>query len=111
MHCIAARTARSVKLRYLPVPVDPADATAAQFHHIFAGNYGAGHYAYQWAGVLDANLFARFAAEGVLNPATGRDYAEKVLSAGAERDPADLIRDFLGHDVRLDAALVRDGVR
>ncbi len=101
----------SVKRRHLPVPVDPADATAAHFHHVFASNYGAGHYAYQWAGVLDANLFARFAAEGVLNPATGRDYAEKVLSAGAERDPADLIRDFLGHDVRLDAALIRDGVR
>ncbi|HEY9484800.1 MAG TPA: M3 family metallopeptidase [Micromonosporaceae bacterium] len=102
---------RSVKQRYLPVPVDPADATAAQFHHIFASHYGAGHYAYQWAGVLDANLFTRFADEGVLNPATGRDYAEKVLSPGAEREPADLIRDFLGHDVRLDAALARDGVR
>jgi hypothetical protein len=28
---------------------------------------------------MDADLFTRFAAEGVLNPATGRDYAEKVL--------------------------------
>ena len=100
-----------VKQRHLPVPADPADATAAQFRHAFAGNYGAGHYAYQWAGVLDANLFTRFAAEGILNPATGRDYAEKVLSAGAERDPADLVRDFLGHDISLDALLARDGIR
>jgi oligopeptidase A len=99
-----------VKQRHLSVAVDPADATPAQFHHIFAGTYGAGHYAYQWAGVMDANLFARFAAEGPLNPATGRDYADKVLAAGAERDPADLIRDFLGHDIDLRIALVRDGV-
>jgi Zn-dependent oligopeptidase len=101
----------AVKQRHLPVPVHPADATAAHFRHIFAGHYGAGHYAYQWAGVMDADLFTRFAAEGALNPATGRDYAEKVLSAGAERDPADLIRDFLGRDMALDALLARDGVR
>lgn len=99
-----------IKQRHLPVPVDPADATAAHFHHIFNSNYGAGHYAYQWAGVMDADLFTRFATEGVLNPATGRDYAEKVLSAGAERDPADLIRAFLGRDVGLAASLARDGV-
>ena len=99
------------------MPVNPADATAAHFHHIFSGNYGifsgnygAGHYAYQWAWVMDANLFARFAADGVLNPATGRDYAEKVLAAGAEREPADLIRGFLGHDIDLWIALIRDGV-
>jgi Zn-dependent oligopeptidase len=96
-----------VKQRHLPVPVDPADATAAHFHHIFAGEYGASHYAYQWAGVMDADLFTRFAAEG---PATGRDYAERVLAPGAERDPADLIRDFLGRDVTVRALLVRDGV-
>src|SRR6266498_3430938 len=94
-----------VKQRHLPVPVDPADATAAQFHHIFAGHYGAGHYAYQWASVMDADLFTRFTAEGILNPATGRDYAQKVLSAGAERDPADLIRGFLGRDLNLHAVL------
>ncbi len=66
------RTPWPVKQRHLPVPIDPADATAAQFHHIFSGGYGAGRYAYQWAGVLDAELFTRFATEGVLNPATGR---------------------------------------
>ena len=100
-----------VKQRHLPVPVDPADATAAHFTHIFTGPYGAGHYAYAWAGVMDADLFTRFAAEGILNPTTGRDYAEKVLTPGAERDPADLIRDFLGRNLRPDAALTRDGLR
>jgi Zn-dependent oligopeptidase len=100
-----------VKQRHLPVPIDPADATAAQFHHIFTGDYGAGHYAYRWAGVLAADLFTRFAAEGILNPATGRDYAEKVLSAGAERDPADLIREFLGRDIDEAAGLAHDGVK
>jgi Zn-dependent oligopeptidase len=101
----------TVKQALLPVPVDPADASPAQIAHIFAGEYAAGLYAYQWAGVMDANLFGRFAAEGLLNPAVGRDYAEKVLAPGAERDPADLIRDFLGRDLAIEALLDRDGVR
>jgi Zn-dependent oligopeptidase len=59
---------------------------------------------------MEADLFTRFAAEGILNPATGRDYAERVLAPGAERDPSNLIRDFLGRDVTVQALLVRDGV-
>ena len=101
---------RPVKQRYLPVPIDPRDATAAQFFHIFTAEYGAGHYAYQWAGVLAEDLFTRFAAEGLRNPETGRDYAQKVLAPGAERDPAESIRDFLGRDVSMHALLARDGV-
>jgi oligopeptidase A len=101
---------RSVKQRHLPVPMDPDDATAAHFAHIFGGGYAASHYTYQWAGVLDADLFSRFAAEGTLNPDTGRDYVEKVLAPGAERDPADMVRDFLGRDVSIDAMLARDNV-
>jgi oligopeptidase A len=101
---------RPVKQRHLPVPIDPDDATAAHFFHIFTGGYGAGHYAYQWAGVLAEDLFTRFSVEGLLNPETGRDYAEKVLSPGAERDPVESIRDFLGRDVSMEAMLARDGV-
>ena len=99
-----------MKQRHLPVPVDPVDATAAQFRHVFVNEYGASHHAYQWAGVMDADLFSRFAAEGILNPATGRAYAEGVLAYGAERDPSDLIRGFLGRDVTVQAMLERDGV-
>lgn len=101
----------AVKQRHLPVPVDPADATPAHLQIAMTNQYAAGYYVYQWAGVLTADLFTRFAAEGTLNPRTGRDYATKVLAPGAERDPNDLIRDFLGRDLRLDAALVRDGIK
>jgi oligopeptidase A len=100
----------AVKQRYLPVPVEPDDATIAHFFHIFGSDYEAAHYAYQWAAALDAELFTRFAADGVLNPATGRDYAERVLAPAGEREPADLIRDFLGRDISLDAMLARDGI-
>ncbi|WP_436530934.1 M3 family metallopeptidase [Actinoplanes sp. HUAS TT8] len=101
----------AAKQRLLPVPVDPADESPAQILHTFAGSYGARLYTYQWAGVLDAALFGRFEAEGLLNPATGRDYARTVLAPGAERDPAGMVRDFLGHDLSVDALLERDGVR
>jgi oligopeptidase A len=100
----------AAKQRYLPVPVEPDDATLAQFGHLFGGNYGGGHYTYTWATVLAADLFTRFAAAGVLDPATGRDYAARVLAPGAERDPADLVRDFLGRDPGLAALLAEDGV-
>jgi oligopeptidase A len=99
-----------VKQRHLPVPLDPADATATEYGHVFGGHYGAGHYAYSWAGVLAASLFTRFAAEGLLNPVTGRDYATRVLAPGAERDPAAMVRDFLGHAPSLAALLARDGI-
>jgi oligopeptidase A len=92
------------------VPVHPDDCFAASFRHVFAHGYGGSHYAYRWAEVIGADLFSRFAADGILNPATGRDYAKKVLSRGNEQHPADLVRDFLGRDVSLDSLLRCDGI-
>jgi Zn-dependent oligopeptidase len=100
----------AVKQRYLPVPVHPDDRTVAQFHHIFSAGYAAGHYAYQWAAVMDADLFTRFSTAGILDLGTGREYADRVLAPGNERPPAQLLREFLGRDVTLDAMLRRDGI-
>lgn len=102
--------ARPIKARLLPVPVDPADGSANTFAHIFAGSYAAAYYSYKWAEAIQADLFTRFADEGILSAEVGRDYRDQVLARGDEVDPDVLIFDFLGRPTDPDAMLRRDGV-
>ena len=43
-----------------------------------------------------ADMFARFRAEGVLDPKVGMDYRKKILEVGSSRDEIESVKDFLG---------------
>ncbi len=75
----------------------------AGFGHLFG--YDAGYYGYLWSKVFGDDMFSRFEADGVLSPDVGREYREKVLGPGGSRDPAEILRDFLGREPNQEAFL------
>ncbi len=109
----------SLQFHMQPVPEDLGAATRAwsneysllpmpdyvQFQSAFGhlDGYSAIYYTYRWSKVIADDLFTRFTAEGLRNPATAADYRHAVLDRGGTKPAAELVRDFLGRDVSLDA--------
>ena len=102
-------TARRLWEEIMAFPEDPQAHLAAGFGHMMGG-YDAGYYGYLWSEVFAADLFTRFAREGVLNPDTGRDYRNIILAKGRTEDPDQLLREFLGRNPSEDAFLKQIGI-
>jgi thimet oligopeptidase len=81
----------------------------ASFGHL--NGYHAGYYGYLWSLVYAQDMFSRFEAEGIMNPATAREYRQKVLAKGGTRDALDLVQDFLGREPSSDAFLRHLGLQ
>lgn len=103
---------RTVAQGFMPVPLYPEDAVPASFSHLFAGDeYASAYYSYKWAEAIEADLFSAFKHGKLLDREVGMRYRDQVLARGAEVEPDELVRAFLGRDSTPEAMLERDGVR
>jgi len=66
------------------------------FNHVWGGGYAAGYYSYLWTEVLAVNVADVFALRGALDPATGGDFCDKILSRGNTGDLMQMFTDFTG---------------
>ena len=72
----------------------------AHFAHLFASSgYAAGYFVYQWAQVLDNDVFAAFEESGnVFDTETAERCRKFIYSAGNTVAPQELFRSFRGRD-------------
>ncbi len=101
--------ARKTWADVLGFPEDKAAHFAGTFGHMMGG-YDGGYYGYLWSEVFAADMFTRFAKEGVMNPAVGKAYRDLVIGKGNTKEPALLLKDFLGRDANEAAFLGMLGI-
>ena len=77
-------------------PQVPPRYYTSYFNHVFGGGYAAGYYSYLWTEVLAVNIADVFARRGALDPATGHDFCDKILSRGNTGDLMQMFTDFTG---------------
>ena len=76
------------------IPMSYGTHPEASFGHLM--EYDAGYYGYLWSKVFAQDMFARFEAQGVLNPVIGRLYREAILEPGSGTDESLMLQRFLG---------------
>ena len=77
-------------------PQIPPRYSTSYFNHVFGGGYAAGYYSYLWTEVLAVNIADVFAQRGALDPTTGQDFRDKILSRGNTGDLMQFFSDFTG---------------
>ena len=92
---------REWRNQYAVIPAPAWVEMQTSFGHL--DGYSAIYYTYRWSKVIADDLFTRFAAEGLRNPQTAADYRNLVLGRGGTLPAAELVREFLGREVSLDA--------
>ncbi|UPT74036.1 MAG: Zn-dependent oligopeptidase [Elusimicrobiota bacterium] len=100
-----ARLAKDVSM----IPVSEGTHPEASFGHLMG--YDAGYYGYMWSKVYAEDMFSKFKAEGVLNPALGRRYRVEILEKGSSRDEMESLKAFLGREPGEDAFLESIGLK
>jgi thimet oligopeptidase len=94
--------AKELSERYYPVPWYDGTHFQCSFGHL--NGYSAVYYTYLWSLVIAKDLFSAFAKRtSILDPKTARRYRKEILEAGSVRPAADMVKRFLGREVRFDA--------
>ncbi|KAJ0971041.1 hypothetical protein J5N97_019000 [Dioscorea zingiberensis] len=68
-----------------------------RFSHLI--NYGAGYYSYLYARCFASTIWKQVCCEDPLSPAVGAAIRSKLLRYGGAKDPANLLRDFVGGNI------------
>jgi thimet oligopeptidase len=92
---------RELDAKYNPLPLTPVTQLQASFGHL--NGYSAYYYTYRWSKVIADDLFTRFASSGLRDPVTARRYRKLVLAPGGSKPAAQLVAEFLGRPISLDA--------
>lgn len=68
-----------------------------RFSHLI--NYGAGYYSYLYARCFASTIWQQVCQEDPLSPTVGAAIRSKLLLHGGAKDPANLLRDFVGDNI------------
>ena len=93
--------ARQYDAKYDTLPSPPFSQMQDSFPHL--GGYGAAYYTYRWSIVIADDMFTQFAKNGLRDRATAERYRKLVLEPGGTKPAADLVADFLGRPISIDA--------
>jgi thimet oligopeptidase len=93
--------ARSADAKYDALPPAPFSQFQDAFSHL--GGYGAAYYTYRQSIVIADDLFTQFEKNGLRDRATAERYRKFVLAPGGSKPAAELISDFLGRPLSIDA--------
>ena len=90
---------REAHSRFPLIPHFEGTHFQCNFGHL--NGYSAIYYTYMWSLVIAKDLFSRFRAHGsLLDPAEAERYRDLILGRGSEKPAAELVRDFLGREMR-----------
>lgn len=92
---------RALDAQYSLLPLPPFTQFQDSFGHL--NGYSAIYYTYRWSKVIADDMFTAFAAHGLRDKATALAYRTKVLQPGGTKPAAELVADFLGRPISLDA--------
>jgi len=87
--------------KYDILPGEPDTHPQDSFSHL--AGYGAAYYTYRWSIVIADDMFTQFQKNGLRDRATAERYRRLVLAPGGTKPAAELVSDFLGRPISLDA--------
>jgi thimet oligopeptidase len=87
--------------QYDMVPLMEGSQFQDAFGHLT--EYSAIYYTYRWSKVIADDMFTQFEAKGLRDRATADRYRRLVLQPGGSKPAAQMVEEFLGRPISLDA--------
>lgn len=101
---------QALEITGLKIPQVPPRYRSSYFQHIWGNGYCAGYYAYQWAEMLDNDVFEWFQQNGGLTRANGQLYRDKILSKGNTEEYNQMFYSLTGRSPHIEPMLRHRGL-